>query len=317
MNRLGASDLSIFPLVLGGNTFGWTSDEETSVDVLDAFVAGGGTMIDTADNYSIWADGNSGGESESIIGRWVASRRNRDSVVIATKVSRHPDFRGLSRAAIIGGVDASLRRLQSDYIDVYYAHYDDPTVTPEESAAVFHDLQLAGKIRHVGLSNYPGNRLEQWLVAARENGWSLPVVYQPHYNLVHRQPFERDQAPVAAAAGLSVMPYFALASGFLSGKYRSAADLHSTDRGRRFAAQYGSPEAIATLETLDAVASDANVSLPTAAISWLRGRPGVAAPIASARILHQLPDLLAGATFELSDESRAALDAVSASIPEK
>jgi aryl-alcohol dehydrogenase-like predicted oxidoreductase len=312
MTRLGSTDLDVFPLALGGNTFGWTSDEATSMAVLDAFVAGGGNLIDTADNYSIWAEGNVGGESELIIGRWIASRRNRDSVIVATKVSRHPDFRGLSRRAILGGIDASLKRLQTDHIDLYYAHYDDPGTPVEESAATFRELQVSGKIRQIALSNYTGERLQEWVTVATRNGWPLPAVFQPHYNLVHREPFESDQAPVAAAAGMSIVPYFALASGFLSGKYRTNADLQSTDRSRRFAAQYGSEQAIATVQALEAVAVEAGVSLPTVAISWLRGRPGVAAPIASARTLEQLPALLASATFTLSTEARAALDAVSA-----
>ncbi len=314
MTRLGSTDLDVFPLALGGNTFGWTSDEDTSLAVLDAFVAGGGNFVDTADNYSIWADGNTGGESELIIGRWLAARGNRDSVVVATKVSRHPDFRGLGRRAILGGVDASLARLQTDYIDLYYAHYDDPGTPVEESAGAFHELQVAGKIRHVALSNYSGERLQEWVTVVRDNGWPLPAVYQPHYNLVHREPFESDQAPVAAAAGMSIVPYFALASGFLSGKYRTADDLQRTDRSRRFVAQYGSEQALAVVQTLEAVAAEAGVAPATVAISWLRGRSGVAAPIASARTLEQLPALLASATFELSAEARAALDAVSATV---
>ncbi|HEY4225558.1 MAG TPA: aldo/keto reductase [Pseudolysinimonas sp.] len=305
----------IFPLALGTNTFGWTADEATSFEVLDAFAASGGQLIDTADNYSIWAEGNDGGESETIIGRWLASRRTRDSVLVSTKVSRHPEFKGLGHDAITRGVEASLRRLQTDYIDIYYAHYDDPETPVEQSATTFRELQLAGKIRHVGLSNYGRTRLEEWIRVARANDWPLPVALQPHYNLLRRQPYERELAPVVAGAGIGVVPYFGLASGFLSGKFRTAADIERSDR-KQFTAQYFSPEAIAVVETLDDIARAHGVQIPTVAIAWLRSRPQVLAPLTGARSVEQLDALIAAATFDLDPESAARLDAVSAKVPE-
>jgi aryl-alcohol dehydrogenase (NADP+) len=315
MTTSNDSNLNLFPLALGTNTFGWTADEAASFEVLDAFVAAGGQLIDTADNYSIWADGNRGGESETIIGRWLADRRARESVVLATKVSRHPDFKGLGHDAVVRGLDASLHRMRTDYIDIYYAHYDDPDTTVEESASVFRELQVAGKIRHVGLSNYARPRLEEWIRIARSNGWPLPVALQPHYNLLRRQPYERELAPVVAAAGIGVVPYFGLASGFLSGKYRTAADIQRSDRSR-FTAQYFSPEAIAVVEALDDIARAHQVEIPTVAIAWLRTRPNVLAPLAGARSAEQLVALLAAATFQLDTQSSARLDSVSAMVPE-
>jgi aryl-alcohol dehydrogenase (NADP+) len=316
MARIGASDIDVLPLALGTNPFGWTADEPTSFALLDAFTEAGGQLLDTADNYSIWADGNDGSESETIIGRWMAARRNRDDVVIATKVSRHPDFRGLGRASILGGVEVSLRRLGTDRIDIYFAHYDDPATPVEESAAAFRELQESGKIRHVGLSNYGAARLAEWIEVARRHGWPLPIALEPHYNLVRRQPFERELAPIAREAGIGVLPYFGLASGFLAGTYRTAADVQRSDRSRRFTAQYLSPPALAVLETLDRIATEHGVAMPTVALAWLRRRPGVVAPIASARTIEQLPPLLAAATFELDPASTALLDRVSAEVPD-
>jgi len=313
MTRPDVLGLEALPLALGTNTFGWTADEATAFRILDAFHDAGGRLVDTADNYSIWAEGNDGSESETIIGRWLAASGRRDDMVVATKVSRHPDFRGLSRASILGGVEVSLRRLQTDRIDVYYAHYDDPGTPVEESVAAFQELREAGKIRHVGLSNYGGARLAEWIRVSREHGWEPPVSLQPHYNLVHRQPYERELAPIVAAENLAVIPYFGLASGFLSGKFRTADDVERSDR-KIFTAQYLSPESQAVLDVLDTASRELGIPVPTIALAWLRSRPFVAAPLVSARAVAQLPDLLAAATTELGVDVLARLDAVSARV---
>jgi aryl-alcohol dehydrogenase-like predicted oxidoreductase len=311
MTVIGNSDLDVFPLGLGGNTFGWTSDKDTSFEVLDAFAAGGGNFIDSADVYAAWIPGNSGGESETIIGEWTAARGNRDAVVIATKVGSHPQFPGLSRANVLAAADASLARLRTDYIDLYYVHNDDLTVPVVEIAAVFSELQKAGKIRHVGLSNMTPDRLREWLVAAAAEGFAPPVALQPLYNLMERTSYESSVAPLAAEAGLGVLPYSALASGFLTGKYRSASDHEGTAR-QRSAARYLTPSGLAVLAALDAAAASHGVTPATVALAWLRTRPQVAAPLASASTVQQLPALLAAATLDLSADEIAALDAASA-----
>src|SRR5579863_8431434 len=295
MTVLGSSDLDVFPLGLGGNTFGWTSDKGTSFAVLDAYLAGGGNFIDTADSYSAWVPGNSGGESETIIGEWTAARGNRDSVIIATKVSRHPKFRGLSRGNVLAAADASLSRLRTDYIDLYYVHYDDPDVPVAEAAGVFSELQRAGKIRHVGLSNYTAPRLREWLAVAAAEGFAPPVALQPHYNLVERAAYETSLAPAAAEFGLGVLPYYSLASGFLAGKYRGAAD-HAGAAHQPGATRYLTPTGLAV----------------PVALAWLRARPQVAAPLASARTVDQLPALLASASLDLAADEIEALDKASA-----
>lgn len=301
------------PLVLGGNTFGWTSDAAESHRVLDAFVAAGGSHIDTADSYSAWVPGNSGGESETIIGSWLAARGRRDDVEIGTKVSRHPQFRGLSAANVAAAADASLTRLRTDVIDLYWAHFDDPDTPLDETAAAFDDLVKAGKVRAIGLSNYSADRIREWFTIARRDGLTLPVALQPHYNLVHRAAFERDLAPIAAAENLAVVPYYSLASGFLTGKYRTADDLAGAPRGGA-AAGYLNDTGLAVVKVLDDVAAGHRVAPASVALAWLRGRPDVAAPLASARTVDQLPALITGATLELTSDERAALDDVSARI---
>lgn len=310
MGVVGQSDLDVFPLGLGGNTFGWTSNKETSLAVLDGYAAGGGNFIDTADSYSAWVPGHVGGESETIIGDWTKARGNRDSIVIATKVSSHPQFRGLSAMSIHGGADASLTRLQTEYIDLYYAHYDDPDVRIQESAGAFRDLQVAGKIRHVGLSNYTAPRLREWFAVCQAEGWPLPVAFQPQYNLVAREPYESEFAPVVAEFGLGVMPYAALASGFLAGKYRTAADNAGAAR-QPAAARYLTPTGLAVLAALDAIAAAHGVEPASVAIAWLLTRPGIVAPLASARTVDQLGPLLAAATLNLTADQVRALDRAS------
>ncbi|MDP9792848.1 aryl-alcohol dehydrogenase-like predicted oxidoreductase [Catenuloplanes nepalensis] len=304
------TDIDVFPLALGGNTFGWTSDENESRQVLDAFLAEGGNLIDTSDNYTSWVEGNSGGESETVIGGWLAARGNRDRVVIATKVSGHPRFPGLSAANIAAAVDASLGRLRTDYIDLYFAHFDDPDTPLAETAAAFDALVRAGKARAIGVSNYSGARIREWAEIARRDGLTAPVVVEPHYNLVKRADYERDVAPVAAAHRLAVLPYFALASGFLTGKYRSEADL--TGARQPYAGAYFSPAGLAVVAVAEEIAAGHGVPPATVALAWLRGRPGVAAPVASARTLAQLPALML--PLELTAGERAALDEVSAAL---
>jgi len=315
MPTIGSSDLSVFPLALGGNTFGWTSDETTSGGVLDAFTALGGNFIDTADGYSAWADGNSGGESETIIGAWMAKRGNRDDLVIGTKVSQHPDFRGLSAANVAAASEASLIRLGTDHIDLYYAHFDDASTPLEETVSAFNDLVVAGTVRYVGLSNYSAARINEWFAIADANGFATPVALQPQYNLVHRHAFERDLAPVAEQHGLSVVPYFALAAGFLTGKYRTRDDLTGAARGQMVGG-YFSDEGLAVVGALDEIASAHGAEIATVALAWLQAKPTVAAPIASARVVGQLNSLMAAASLTLTDMELARLDEVSSAVSE-
>lgn len=299
MRTIGSSDLKIHPLALGGNTFGWTSDKADSEAVLDGFTAAGGNFIDTADGYSAWVPGNEGGESETIIGEWMKSRGNRDQVVIATKVSTHPKFQGLGAGNILDAADCSLDRLQTDHIDLYYAHYDDPETPLLESIAAFDQLVKAGKVRYVGLSNYTPDRIAEWMRICTENNFTVPVALQPHYNLVHRADFERGYAPLAAGHGLAVFPYFSLASGFLTGKYRSAGDAEGRPRGAGVA-RYLTDEGFGVISALDEVAGARGASITTAALAWLLAKPTITAPLASASRPEQLADLFAAAELQLT-----------------
>jgi len=314
MQNFSTLDASIYPLCLGSNTFGWTSDEAESRAVIDAYVEGGGNFIDTADNYSWWVDGNVGGESETIIGHWMRDRSARDRVVIATKCGRHPDFLGLSRSSIRGAAAASLRRMETDYIDVLYAHRDDPTVPLEETAAAFEELRREGSIRAVGLSNYSGARIDEWMRIADANGFARPVALQPHLNLLFRREFEADLRPAIERYSLAVVPYFGLASGFLTGKYRSRADIDSSPRASMLEVYY-SDEAFAAVETLVDVAAAHGISPATAALAWLRVQSGVVAPVASASRVEQVAGLLESTRVELSPEELQRLDTVSAALP--
>jgi len=335
MTPLGGTGIDVYPVALGGTPFGWTSDETTSHRVLDAFTEAGGNFIDTSDSYMAGVPGNSGGVSETIIGSWLATRMNRDRVIIGTKVSKHPQFKGLSPANVAAAADASLKRLRTDYIDVYYAHYDDPATPLAETVGAFETLRTAGKIRAVGLSNYSGARIAAWLDVARALGCEPPAILQPHYNLVTRQPYEREIAPVAANAGLAVAPYFALAAGFLTGKYRKKSGLAAylglargllTGKHRRnkyefggqirqqMASKYASDAGLAVIDRLDSIASVHRVAIAAVAIAWLRSRPNVVAPITSARTVEQLPTLLASATLNLTGAEMASLDEISARV---
>ena len=310
MTLIGISDLDAYPLSLGGNTFGWTTGEAASFAVLDAYAAAGGNSIDSADSYSAWAPGHSGGESETIIGAWVKARGNRDQVLIATKVSRHPKFPGLGAANVAAACEASLERLGTDRIDLYFAHHDDPATPLEETVAAFGELQRAGKIRHVGVSNYTAARAREWIAAAQAGGYPPPVALQPHYNLMAREPYESELAPVAARYSLGVMPYFALAAGFLTGKYRTPGDLRGPARGQ-MAGRYFSPRGLAVLEAMDAVAAAHGARPASVAIAWLLARPGIVSPIASATSPAQLAALTAAVTLKLTGDEVAALDQAS------
>ena len=310
MAKLRGIDAEIFPLVLGGNTFGWTSDESVSDQVLDAYTEAGGNLIDTADVYSAWAPGHSGGESEIVLGRWLAKNGNRNKVLVATKVSQHPQYSGLSAKNIEAAADASLLRLGLDVIDLYYAHFDDSSTPLEETAAAFDKLVKEGKVRAIGLSNYTPDRIREWFSIARKEGLTLPVALEPQYNLVYRKDYENGLMPVAKDENLAVFPYFSLASGFLTGKYRTMDDLKGKQR-EGMVKDFFTQEGLDVVAAMDGIAKAHGVELATVALAWLNHRPGITAPIASARTPEQLPALLAAAHLELSDEDMQTLDQVS------
>ncbi|MFD5795960.1 aldo/keto reductase [Streptomyces diastatochromogenes] len=301
LRKLGSSDLEVFPLALGGNVFGWTADEETSFAVLDAYTAAGGNFVDTADAYSAWVEGNKGGESETIIGKWVKARGNRSDVVIATKVSQHPEYQGLSAANIKAAADASLRRLDTDYIDLYYTHFDKPEVPVEEIIGALDELVKAGKVRHIAASNISAERLQASLDFSDREGLARYVALQPHYNLVSRDTYEGPLQDLAAREGLAAVPYFALASGFLTGKYRPGTTVDSA-RAQGAAKHLESERGRQVLAALDEIATAHEASVATVALAWLAAQPTVTAPIASARTVEQLPALLGVAELRLTTE---------------
>lgn len=312
MTRIGTSDLDVLPLNLGGNVFGWTADRATSFDILDAFTAEGGDFVDTADGYSSWVPGNTGGDSERILGEWFTARGKRDDVVIATKVSQHPDFKGLAPDNIRAAADASLQRLQSDHIDLYYAHFDDPTVPLADTVGALSELVDAGKVRYIAISNYTAERIDEWFAVTEANGLHRAVALQPHYNLVERE-FESNGLRAAAEKyELGVNPYFSLAKGFLAGKYRPGVEVSSQRAGG--ASEYLDDRGLRVLAALDEVASAHGAAVATVSLAWLRAQPTVAAPIASVSRVGQLPELIASATLELSAEELAALSAASDTV---
>ena len=298
MTRLGRSDLDVFPLCLGGNVFGWTADERQSFAVLDAYVQAGGNFVDSSDSYSAFAPGNVGGESEAILGKWLAARGNRASVVIATKVGRKPDRKGLSQANIRVAVEESLERLQTDYIDLYYAHADDPDTPLEETLATFDELIRDGKVRYIAASNYSAPRLEQALETSDRNGLARYVALQPHYSLIERDHYEGSLEDLCQREGLSCVPYWALARGFLTGKYRPGTTVDSPRAGQ--ASAYLDDRGIRVLEALDLVAEAHATTVAAVALAWVRAQPTVAAPLASARNTQQLAQILPAAALELS-----------------
>ena len=293
------TDSDVFPLCLGGNVFGWTADEVASFEVLDAFRAAGGNFIDTADSYSAFAEGNVGGESETIIGDWLTTRRNRDDMVIATKVGKLRTRSGLGADNVRTALDESLTRLQTDRVDLYYAHTDDRATPLEEWLSVFDAVVKAGKARAIGLSNFTAERVEEVLTVCAREGFVAPVALQPHYSLVHREEYEGELREACERGGLACVPYWALASGFLTGKYRPGVSVDSPRAGR--ASSYlDDPRAEGLLAVLDETAAAHAVPVASVAIAWLRARPTVLAPIASARNGAQLAESLPGATLELS-----------------
>ncbi|MFD4414328.1 aldo/keto reductase [Streptomyces sp. NPDC058467] len=311
LRKLGSSDLEVFPLSLGGNVFGWTADEAQSFAVLDAYAAAGGNFVDTADSYSAWIEGNKGGESETVIGKWVKARGNRSDVVIATKVSQHPDYPGLSGANIKAAAEASLRRLDTDYIDLYYTHFDKPEVPVEEIIGALDELVKAGKVREIGASNISAERLQESLEFSDREGLARYVALQPHYNLVSRDTYEGPLRDLASRSGLAAMPYFALASGFLTGKYRPGTTVDSA-RAEGAAKHLETERGQKVLAALDEVAQAHDAPVATVALAWLAAQPTVAAPIASARNVEQLPALLGVADLVLTDAELTSLTKASA-----
>ncbi|WP_314501861.1 aldo/keto reductase [uncultured Microbacterium sp.] len=314
MTRVGNSSLDVLPLSLGGNVFGWTADRDQSFAILDAFAAGGGNFIDTADGYSAWVPGNTGGDSERIIGEWLSSRRP-EGMVVATKVSQHPDYRGLSAKNVRAAAEASLQRLGVESLDLYYAHFDDESVPLEETVAAFGQLVADGLVRYTAVSNYAPDRIREWLRIADETGVARPVAIQPHYNLVHRNEVEEHIVPIAGEYGLSLVPYFALAKGFLTGKYRSTdAAGHDSPRAEG-AAVYATAQGLQIIDALEGIGRAHEVSIAATALAWLRAKPSVAAPIASASRAAQVADLLDGARVALTSDEVAELDSVSEWTP--
>jgi aryl-alcohol dehydrogenase-like predicted oxidoreductase len=310
---LGNSGIDVPPLMFGGNVFGWTADKATSFALLDALLDAGFNAIDTADVYSRWAPGHSGGESETVIGEWLAARGGRERVIIATKVGMDMGDGnvGLSRAWITRAVDDSLRRLQTDYIDLYQAHRDDENTPLEETLEAFASLIQAGKVRAIGASNYSAPRLRESLELSAKLGVPRYESLQPHYNLVERAIFEEALEPLCRAEGIGVINYFALAAGFLTGKYRSEADLAKSPRGAGVA-KYLDERGKRILAALDAAAAATGATPGQIAIAWLIARPSITAPIASATSIEQLHDLIGAARLTLDAETITALDHASA-----
>lgn len=308
---LGRSGLAIAPLAFGGNVFGWSADEATSFALLDAFVDAGFDLIDTADSYSYWAPGNQGGESETILGRWLQRSGKRDRVTIATKLGKWARHPGLSPANIAVSVEGSLRRLQTDVIDLYQAHEDDTTVALADTLGAFARLIEQGKVRAIGASNYSAARLAQALDTSERFGLPRFESLQPQYNLYDRAGFEAQLEPLVRKRGLGVISYYALASGFLSGKYRSAADLGKSAARGGAVMRYLEPRGIRILEALDDIATSQRATPAQVALAWLIARPSITAPIASATSVEQLQELLVAARLVLSTDEIEQLDVAS------
>jgi len=310
--RLGSSDLEIAPFTLGGNVFGWTINEKTSFEVLDAFVDAGFNFIDTANSYSTWAPGNKGGESETIIGNWMKSRKNRDKVLISTKVgSDMGQGKSLRKKYILYEVEASLERLQIDRIDLYQSHWDDLSTPVEETLEAYQQLIKQGKVRAIGASNFSKERLSSALAASKNNGLPRYETFQPRYNLYDRQDFEREHEQICLSENLGVIPYYGLAMGFLSGKYRSESDLTKSARGKGVK-NYLTPRGLRILDTLDKIANRYHATPATIALAWLIACPAITAPIASATSVQQLKQLVKAASIGLDEEAINELNTTSA-----
>jgi aryl-alcohol dehydrogenase-like predicted oxidoreductase len=313
LRRLGRSDLQISPIVLGGNVFGWTADEATSFAVLDAYVEVGGNIIDTADVYSAFAPGYVGGESETVIGRWLKARGNRDKVIIATKVGNRMGSgkQGLSRQHILESVEDSLKRLQTDYIDLYQAHRDDADTPLEETLQAFDELVRQGKVRAIGASNYTASRLAQALQISQQHCYARYESLQPLYNLVERESYESELEPLVREQEIGVIGYFSLAAGFLTGKYQPGQELPRTPRAQGVQQKYMNDRGFAILKEVERIAQAHNATPSQVALAWIIARPGITAPIASATSVEQVHGLIKAIELKLSDEEIAALNTVS------
>lgn len=311
--KLGGSGIEVSPICLGGNVFGWTADEAVSFAILDAFVGAGFNFVDTADVYSRWVPGHKGGESETVLGNWFKRSGNRKKVILATKVGLElaPEKKGLAKAYILREVEDSLDRLQTDYIDLYQSHIDDPSVPLEETLAAYEQLIKQGKVRAIGASNYSTERLAQAIKMGGQNGTPRYECLQPHYNLYERAGYEKELEPLCLEEGIGVIPYFALASGFLTGKYRSENDLAKGPRGQ-MVKKYLDERGFRILAALDEVAAKLNSTPGKVAIAWLIARPSITAPIASATTVEQLNELVDAGSLQLDPASIETLDAASA-----
>jgi aryl-alcohol dehydrogenase-like predicted oxidoreductase len=303
---LGRTELQVHPLCLGGNVFGWSADAAQSQEVLSAYESAGGNFIDTADMYSRWHTGNVGGESETIIGDWMRARGNRSDMVIATKVAKLATRPGLSAANIAAAAEDSLRRLDTDYIDIYYAHHDDEEIPLEESLTAFNELVTAGKVRYLAASNYSAARLEEALKISRDLGMSEYLLLQPNYNAIVRNEYEGDLMAVAVKEDIPVLPYFSLAAGFLTGKYQPGVEVDSVRAGDM--PDYKNDRGWAILSAITDIAKQENTSIAAVALGWLRAQPGVVTPIASARTTEQLAEILP--VVELSAQQVAQVNAL-------
>ncbi|MCW3039893.1 MAG: aldo/keto reductase [Solirubrobacterales bacterium] len=317
MSALASTGLQVHPLCLGGNVFGWTADEDASFAVLDRYVAAGGNFVDTADVYSAWVPGHEGGESEAVIGRWLAARGGREELLVATKVGMNagPGFANLRPETVAAACDASLQRLGVEYIDLYYAHRDDEDVPLEESLGAFDALVKAGKIAHVGVSNVSAARLREMVAVVQAEGYAPIAAVQPQYNLLDRHGFEDELQSVCLEHGIACVPYYGLAMGVLTGKYtrESVAEEIGSPRAKGAIKTYGADERTwAALHALRAIAGERGVPVAAVALAWLRSRASVLAPIASARSVEQLEDLLPLAALELTVDEVGALDTATA-----
>jgi aryl-alcohol dehydrogenase-like predicted oxidoreductase len=311
--KLGNSDIEIAPLVFGGNVFGWTTNDQRTFELLDAFLDAGFNAVDTADVYSAWVPGNQGGESETAIGKWFKKSGKRDQVILATKVGSEmgPGKKGLSRRYITEAVESSLKRLQTDYIDLYQSHYDDPETPVEETLEAYHELIKAGKVRIIGASNFSADRLEESVKLSLQKSIPAYQTFQPEFNLFDRRDFEENIAPITIDNNISVISYFSLASGFLSGKYRSRDDLKGSKRGG-MVEKYLTDRGFKILAALDEVAAEYSSSPATVSLAWIVANPAVTAPIASATSVEQLKQLTDAVWLDLDFEALEKLTSASA-----
>jgi aryl-alcohol dehydrogenase-like predicted oxidoreductase len=308
MITIPETDLAVHELCLGTNVFGWSADESESHAVLDAYRAHGGNFVDTADMYSAWKEGNVGGESETIIGKWMKKHGNRDQMVVATKVAKLPTRPGLSPANIAAACDDSLKRLQTDHIDIYYAHHDDPEIPLEDVLGAFAQLIAEGKVRYIAASQYSGARLQEALEISAKHNLPSYIALQDQYNLVSRNPFETEQQPVLAAHGISAIPFYGLARGFLSGKYREGKVVESVRA--EGVKEFATPKGYQILSVMDEIAAAHKSSVSAVSLAWLRSNPQLSTPIASARTVEQLEEIVQ--VIELAADEVEALNAVSA-----